>query len=489
MRDEEQSTPANAHRYPLFLDLRGREVLVVGGTGGAVRKVRRLRAAGARVTLLAARPGAALRRELDGHDAMVRDAASPDAPDAPGPLRHLARDWRESDLDGVCLVIAASGRRELDRAVAAAASARGLFVNVANEPAAGSAIVPSLVERSPLSIAVSSGGTAPALARLLTARLEAFLPPTWRDLARLAARYRERVAGRVGDWRERRRFWEDRLSGRVGNLVLQGRTTEAEAALEQALARHEERAAEGEVWLVGAGPGDPDLLSFRALRLMQQADVVLHDRLVSEPIMQLVPPSAERIYVGKRRSEHALPQDSINERLVTLALAGKRVLRLKGGDPFIFGRGGEEIDTLAAHGIPFQVVPGITAAAGCASYAGIPLTHRDHAQACLFVTGHLKDGSVDLNWQALVQPRQTVVIYMGLVGLPLICRELIAHGLPDTTPAAIVSQGTLAEQRVLDGTLATLPARVEDAEIRPPTLIIVGDVVRLRERLAWYPPR
>ena len=501
MRDDQPATPANAHRYPLFLDLRGRHVLVVGGTRAAARKLTRLLAAGARVTLIAPRLGTTLRTTLratsdDEFLPIARTGETAggiggDGPGGSGGVRYLAREWRAEDVDrdGICLVIAASGRLELDRAVAAAATARGLFVNVANEPGAGSALVPSLVERLPLSVAVSSGGASPALARLLTARLEAFLPSTWRDLANLAARYRGRVAERVADWRERRRFWESRLNGRVGNLVLQGRTAEAEEALERALERHAGRAAEGEVWLVGAGPGDPDLLSFRALRLMQQADVVLHDRLVSEPIMRLVPPGVERIYVGKRRSDHALPQQSINERLVELALAGRRVLRLKGGDPFIFGRGGEEIDTLAAHGIPFQVVPGITAAAGCASYAGIPLTHRDHAQACIFVTGHLKDGSVDLNWTALVQPQQTVVVYMGLVGLPLICRELVRHGLPATTPAAIVSQGTLADQRVLAGTLASLPGLVDGADIRPPTLIIVGDVVRLRERLAWYPPR
>ena len=440
----------DAHRYPLFLDLRGRTVLVVGTAARARRKIERLEAAGARVRLVAA------------------DA------------------WREADCDDAHLVVAASGERDVDDAVVRAAEARHRFVNVAGDPDAGTALVPSQVVRAPLRVAVSSGGATPALARLLTARIEAFLPDTWRTLADLAARHGARVAERLPGRRARRTFWEARLNGRVGSFALQGRVDEAERALERALARPDPTSHEGEVWLVGAGPGDPDLLSFRALRLMQQADVVLHDRLVSEPVMRLVPAATMRVYVGKRRSEHALPQDSINATLVALAKEGKRVLRLKGGDPFIFGRGGEEIDTLAANGIPFQVVPGVTAAAGCASYAGIPLTHRDHAQACLFVTGHLKDGTVDLNWESLVQPDQTVVVYMGLVGLPVICRELVAHGLPANKPAAIVSQGTLAEQRVVAGTLATLPELVAASDVRAPTLIIVGDVVRLRERLAWF---
>ena len=450
MREDEPATTDDAHRYPLFLDLRDREVLVVGTEARARRKIARLEAAGARVRLV--------------------------APDV----------WQATDCDDAHLVVAASGDARTDAAVARAAEARRRFVNVADDPAGSSAIVPSQVVRAPLRVAISSGGDTPALARLLAARIEAFLPDTWRELGALAVRHGARVAKRLPDRRARRRFWEARLNGRVGSFALQGRVAEAERALERALARPDPTTHDGEVWLVGAGPGDPDLLSFRALRLMQQADVVLHDRLVSEPIMRLVPPSAERVYVGKRRSEHALEQSSINARLVALAKAGKRVLRLKGGDPFIFGRGGEEIDTLAEHGIPFQVVPGVTAAAGCASYAGIPLTHRDHAQACLFVTGHLKDGSVDLNWRSLVQPNQTVVVYMGLVGLPVICRELVAHGLPPDKPAAIVSQGTLAEQRVVAGTLATLPALVAASDVRAPTLIIVGDVVRLRERLAWF---
>jgi uroporphyrin-III C-methyltransferase/precorrin-2 dehydrogenase/sirohydrochlorin ferrochelatase len=250
--------------------------------------------------------------------------------------------------------------------------------------------------------------------------------------------------------------------------------------------RRSRRRATGTVYLVGAGPGDPELLTIRAWRLIERADVVLYDRLVSAEVLALVPASAQRIYVGKQRDRHTLPQEGINRLLARLAHEGKRVVRLKGGDPFIFGRGGEEIETLAAQGVPFEVVPGITAALGVASYSGIPLTHRDCAQACTFVTGHLKDGSMDLDWEALARPRQTIVVYMGLLGLPLLCRNLVAHGLAAETPAAIVQQGTTAAQRVVIGTLATLPQRAAEANLRPPTLIIVGDVVRLHARLDWY---
>jgi len=245
----------------------------------------------------------------------------------------------------------------------------------------------------------------------------------------------------------------------------------------------------GEVYLVGAGPGDPDLLTLRALALLQRAEVALYDNLISPEILALLPPAAERIYVGKRRADHAMRQEAINALLVEHALAGKRVVRLKGGDPFIFGRGGEEIDTLSAHGIRFEVVPGITAALGAAAYAGIPLTHRDHAQACVFVTGNLKDGSVDLDWAALARPRQTIVVYMGLLSLRVICRELVAHGLPRDTGAAVVQQGTTSTQRVVAGTLGTLPAQVARAKLHAPTLIIVGNVVRLREKLTWFEPK
>jgi uroporphyrin-III C-methyltransferase/precorrin-2 dehydrogenase/sirohydrochlorin ferrochelatase len=330
---------------------------------------------------------------------------------------------------------------------------------------------------------VSSGGASPVLARLLRARLETLIPAGYGRLAALAGAFRDQVKARFKP-PERRRFWERVLQGPIAELVFSGRDAEARAALQAAL--DDQRLAGPRLSLTG--PGDPDLLTFRALRLMQQADVVVYDRLVSQPILDLVRLEAERIYAGKERAKHALPQEDINHLLVRLAREGKRVVRLKGGDPFIFGRGGEEIDTLAAEGIPFQVVPGITAAAGCASYAGIPLTHRDYAQSVVFVTGHLQNGSMDLNWRALAQPRQTIVFYMGLVGVDILCRELVAHGLPAATPAALVQAGTTPQQRVLTGTLESLPAIVRDGGVKAPTLIIIGEVVTLRERLKWFEP-
>ena len=244
----------------------------------------------------------------------------------------------------------------------------------------------------------------------------------------------------------------------------------------------------GIVYLVGAGPGDPELLTIRAANVIARADVIVYDRLVAREIVALGRPGAQRIYVGKARSNHTLPQHEINALLVRLAQDGKHVVRLKGGDPFVFGRGGEEIEALVAHDIPFEVVPGITAATGIAAYAGIPLTHRDCAHSVTFVTGHLKDGTMNLDWPALARPGQTVVIYMGLLGLPILCRELVAHGLPPTTPAAIVQQGTTAQQRVVVATLADLPGRAFDARLAPPTLIIVGEVVKLRDKLGWFHP-
>jgi uroporphyrin-III C-methyltransferase/precorrin-2 dehydrogenase/sirohydrochlorin ferrochelatase len=454
---------------PIFLDIREQPCLVVGGGEAAARKAALLVRAGARVTVLAPALCAAF-AEL-----------------AAARIAHQAASFRAEDLVRYVVVIAATDDDAVNRAVAAAARAQRIPVNVVDQPALCSFVLPSIIERPPLIVAVSSGGASPVLARLLRARLESLIPAGYGRLAALAGAFRDRVKARFKP-PERRRFWERVLQGPIAELVFSGRDDEARKALQEALDDTRLTLGGGEVSLVGAGPGDPDLLTFRALRLMQQADVVVYDRLVSRPILELVRLEAERIYAGKERAQHALPQEDINHLLVRLAREGKRVVRLKGGDPFIFGRGGEEIDTLAAEGIPFQVVPGITAAAGCASYAGIPLTHRDYSQSVVFVTGHLQDGSMNLNWPALAQPRQTIVFYMGLLGVDVLCRELAAHGLPAGTPAALIQQGTTPQQRVLTGTLDTLPDIVRQSDVKAPTLIIVGEVVRLRERLNWFEP-
>ncbi len=386
------------------------------------------------------------------------------------------------------LAVAATNDRTVNRQVSELAQVRNVPVNVVDDPELCSFIMPSILDRSPLMVAFSSGGGSPVLTRLLRGKLETAIPQNYGRLAAFAVRFRELVKERVTNPPKRRIFWENALDGVVAEKVLAGDDGGAEAMLQQMLAA-EDNALAGEVYLVGAGPGDPDLLTFRALRLMQKADVVVYDNLVAKAIVDLTRRDARHLFVGKQRAKHSMRQEEINELLVRLAREGRRVVRLKGGDPFIFGRGGEEIETLAAHGIPFQVVPGITAAAGVASYAGIPLTHRDHAQACLFVTGHLKDGTLNLDWNALARPNQTVVVYMGRHGLDTLCGELVRHGMPDDTPIAIVQQGTTQNQRVFTGTLATLPGIAEREKPQAPTLIIVGGVVTLHDKLAWFHPQ
>jgi uroporphyrin-III C-methyltransferase / precorrin-2 dehydrogenase / sirohydrochlorin ferrochelatase len=455
---------------PVFLKLEGRSCLVVGGGKVAARKVAMLLRAGAKISLVAP----ALCDELE----KLRES---------GRILYTGRTFRDEDIDGMVLVIAATDNESVNRQVSVVADSHRIPVNVVDTPTLCSFIVPSLVDRSPVQVAVSTGGASPVLARLLRARLESFIPSAYGRLAVLVDEFRHRVKQRFPDSTRRRYFWENVLQGRVAELLFAGRENEARVALEEAISDTDQTFdTTGEVYLVGAGPGDPDLITFRALRLMQQADVVVYDRLVSQPILDMVRRDAELIYAGKERDKHTLSQESINELLVRLAREGNRVLRLKGGDPFIFGRGGEEIETLAEEGIPFQVVPGITAASGCASYAGIPLTHRDYAQSCVFVTGHLKDGSVNLDWGRLARPAQTIVFYMGLQSIEILSRELVAHGLPLDTPAALVQQGTTRNQRVFVETLATLPTLVEREEVKPPTLIIVGEVVKLREKLKWF---
>jgi uroporphyrin-III C-methyltransferase/precorrin-2 dehydrogenase/sirohydrochlorin ferrochelatase len=368
-----------------------------------------------------------------------------------------------------------------------AAQNKGIPVNVVDNPDLCSFIMPSIIDRSPVQIAVSTGGASPVLARLLRGRLESFIPSACGRLASIVEEYRGAVKKKFSNVDSRRFFWERILQGHIAELVYAGRDDEAMAALSDEIANSDDEADNvGQVFLVGAGPGDPDLLTFKALRMMQQADVVVYDRLVSEPILDMVRRDAERIYAGKERDNHAIQQEDINQLLIRLAKEGKKVLRLKGGDPFIFGRGGEEIEGLMAEGIPFQVVPAITAASGCSTYSGIPLTHRDYSQACTFVTGHLKDGTCNLNWPALAQPNQTIVFYMGLQAVNVICKELIAHGMPAATPAALIQQGTTPEQKVYIGDLDSLPELVRVNDIKAPTLIIVGQVVQLHEKLNWY---
>jgi len=445
---------------------------VVGGGEVASRKVKLLCDAGASVKIISPEICNDLQARINS-----------------GEVSLIARDYQEGDCCDVDIVIAATDDMTVNRKVSEEAKAANIPVNVVDAPELCSFIVPSIIDRSPVMLAVSSGGSSPVLARLLRARLETLIPASYGRLAILLKSYREKVKERFNTGNQRRQFWEKILQGPLTELMFSGQENSARKLLEEAIEKGEGAiGADGEVYLIGAGPGDPDLLTFRALRLLQQADVIVYDRLVSKPILELARKDADRIYVGKRKADHALPQDEINLLLVRLAKEGKRVVRLKGGDPFIFGRGGEEIDTLMDHGIRFQVVPGITAAAGCAAYAGIPLTHRDYAQSVVFATGHLKDNTIDLDWNALVQKQQTIVFYMGLTGLTVICEQLTQHGMPDSTPIALVERGTRHDQKVHIGTLATMPELAAGKDIRPPTLIIVGHVVNLHEKLSWFDP-
>ncbi len=455
--------------FPLFLQLKDKNCLVVGAGEVAARKIDLLARTGANITVVAKTVSPAVQEfEKNGVVTLIRKAFS------------------EGDLPRMSMAVSATDNLETNTHVAASARQNGILINVVDNPQLCDFIFPSIVDRSPIVIAISSGGASPVLARLLRSKLESSIAPAFGRLAQLAEKFRSQIKRRIEHLPQRRIFWENALQGPVAELVFAGRDADAERELQKLLEQNCGRMNKGAVYLVGAGPGDPDLLTFRALRLMQQADVVVYDRLVSPEILELARRDADKIYVGKQRSDHTLPQESINDLLAKLALEGKRVVRLKGGDPFIFGRGGEEIETLMRQGIDFQVVPGITAASGCASYAGIPLTHRDHAQSCTFVTGHLKDGSINLNWSQLAAPNQTVVIYMGLMGLETICRSLIEHGCAPDHPAAIVQQGTTRHQKVVIGTLATLPEMVVNRDITPPTLIIIGTVVSLHKQLEWF---
>jgi uroporphyrin-III C-methyltransferase/precorrin-2 dehydrogenase/sirohydrochlorin ferrochelatase len=457
---------------PIFLDINGKRTLIVGGGVIAARKADLLLRAGSEVTIVAP--------ELGDELILLKETHA---------FNHKAGSLTAEDLNGCVVAFGTAEDDRLNDELCELAAIAGILVNVSDKTESCDFIMPAIVDRTPLLVAISSGGTSPLLVRMLKARFETTIPAAYGRLAEFAGSYRDRIKELIPNLTRRRRFWEAMVSGPVAEHLFSNQLEQAELLMGSQLkeaAVAGDKPPVGEVYLVGTGPGDPDLLTFRALRLMQQADVVLYDRLIGEGILNLVRRDAERIYVGKLPENHSVPQEEIGKMLIRLAQEGKRVLRLKGGDPFVFGRGGEEIEALSENGIAFQVIPGVTAAVGCASYAGIPLTHRDHAQGCMFVTGHEKDGKLDLNWNSLIQPRQTVVVYMGLSSLGAITGGFIANGADPSMPAAIIENGTRAGQRVITGTLESLPEKTKEAGIKSPALIIVGSVVTLRDKLSWF---
>ncbi|TNY25205.1 siroheme synthase CysG, partial [Fulvimonas soli] len=402
-----------------------------------------------------------------------------------GRIAHRADPFQAHWLDRVWLVVAATADREINGFVATLAGLRRILVNVVDDAKLSSFHVPAVIDRAPLTIAISSGGAAPMLARLLRERLEALLDGSLGALAELAARLRRRVRARLPEPAARRRYYEALFAGPTAALLRQGRPAEARQAAEAALAATE-AAPRGSVALVGAGPGDPGLLTLRALRALNEADVILHDRLVGAEVLALARRDAERIEVGKQAGNHHVTQARIHALMLEHARAGRRVVRLKGGDPFVFGRGGEELEFLRAHGIPYEVVPGITAALACAAYAGVPLTHRAHAQSVRLVTAHCRDSLDTLDWAALAQERQTLAVYMGVAELPALRARLLAHGRAPSTPFALVENGSRPGQRVVTGPLAELPERAAAHAVASPALLILGEVAALADTLHWF---
>lgn len=453
--------------FPISLKLQQQPCLIVGGGRIAYRKAVLLAKAGAVIHVIAPEIESNLLEIVESSQGQYVQA--PFSPDIP------LRNYR--------LVIAATNDKATNIQVFEACEAEKILVNSVDDPPHCRFMVPAIIDRSPLVVSIATNGTSPVLSRQIRTQLEASIPHGMGKLADFSGKWRAAVKAKIENPDERRIFWEDLYASPLKEQVFHDNIAEADRLIEQALI--EWKKPKGEVYLVGAGPGDPELLTLKALRLMQQADVIIYDRLVSPPILDLCRRDAEKIYVGKARSNHSVPQDGINALLVEYAAQGKRVCRLKGGDPFIFGRGGEEIQELFAAGVAFQVVPGITAASGCSAYAGIPLTHRDYAQSVRFLTGHLKEGSPDLPWHELVYENQTLVLYMGLVGLEKICAQLIAHGQRPNMPVALISKGTTPDQKVVVGTLADIASKVSEHQIQAPTLTIIGEVVKLREQLQW----
>lgn len=454
---------------PIFLTIKDRKVVVDGGGTVAARRVERALSAGAIVHAFDPEPEAELKVLVDRKD----------------PNLHMYNRLPvEADMHDAAVIWGASEDMARDVKLRAWADAQKILCNIADAPDLCDFITPSIVDRSPVVVAISTGGAAPVVARTLRARLEAMVEPSFGQLASFVGGFRDQIAAKIKGGRDRRHFWERMIDGPAGDLYLSGDPAAATQKIEDDLAAHGTGPQMGEVYMVGAGPGDPDLLTFKALRLMQRADVVLYDRLVTDEVLSLVRRDAERVFVGKAPDNHVMSQEQITQMMIDLARKGDRVLRLKGGDAYIFGRGGEEISDLAEAGIPFRVVPGITAASGCATYAGIPLTHRDHAQACVFVTAHGKDGVLDLNWDLLVRPAQTVAIYMGTGSLPQLIEGCLSHGIDPQTDIALIENGTRPNQRVVTGTLSTILDIQAKAQVKAPTMILIGSVVQLRETLA-----
>jgi uroporphyrin-III C-methyltransferase/precorrin-2 dehydrogenase/sirohydrochlorin ferrochelatase len=460
--------------FPVFFDLSAQRVLIVGGGEVALRKVSLLERTGALITVVAPE----IAPEL-----MQRAAA--------GQLKLAIREFAPDDLDGARLVIVATSRRAVNRWIANLSESRNIPVNVVDDREASRFIVPAIIDRDPVLVAVSTGGTSPVLARRLRERLEALIPARIGELASWLNALRGTARRRLSSTEERRRFFEAVVDGPAARRFIEGDDQGARRIAQQLLAtRSIAPPAAGEVTLVGAGPGDPELLTLKALRALQDADVILHDRLVPPEVLDLARRDAARICVGKAAGHLGSTQEEINALLIEHANQGKRVVRLKGGDPFVFGRGGEELQALAAAGINFSVVPGITAALGAAAYAGIPLTHRDHAHSVNLVTGHAqedgKEPGKEPDWRALAMPGATAVFYMGLARLDQIVAKLLEHGAPGSRPAGIIAQGTTPQQRVITATLATLLDTASRANLQSPALLVVGDVVALQPSLAWF---
>lgn len=454
--------------YPISLDTQNITCLIVGGGEVAIRKIESLLQSESNITVIT----------LKAHEQIKTWEKQKKL------TLHL-RAFAPSDLNKKDLVIATTDNTTFNAYVSQLAQEQKILVNVVDNPELSSYITPAIINRGALQIALSSSGQAPYLLSHLRIKLESAIPPGYGALAEWMGQTRQILKEKGFSMQDRRRFWDEIFESPIYDRILQGEFAQAKSSLENAL-KHTQRNRRGAVYLVGAGPGDPDLLTIKALRFMQKADVVLYDRLVAKPLLNYVRKDAERIYVGKSSGQHTITQEAIEQTMITLAKKGQRVLRLKGGDPFLFGRGGEEIETLFSEGIDFQVVPGITAAMGCGSYAGIPLTHRDHAHSCIFVTGHVKDNQINLNWKSLVMPKQTVVCYMGIAGISIFSQMLMQHGMRHDMPTAIIEHGTKPQQRIITGTISTITDQTNQASIRPPAIIIVGNVVKLHTKLGWF---